>query len=207
MKLRMLFASFMLLSGLSADALPQDEAQAQKQKPESFSALAYLPAGAGVRMAAPGANTSITIYVKRYSTDAEANTLSQALLSGGQDAVIKLMHKMKAIGKVSLVGRVGFFDLKFIRTRPAEGGRIIIGACDRPIQFLEAANAGRSTDYKIGIVTLQLKEKSEDHGEKTKEEGEGSLIYAAKVKVIEGNKVEIENYGIEPARLLGVRKL
>jgi hypothetical protein len=33
----------------------------------------------------------------------------------------------------------------------------------------------------------------------------GQLIYAAKVKV-DGRTVEVENYGIEPARLQGVRR-
>ena len=37
-------------------------------------------------------------------------------------------------------------------------------------------------------------------------EGEGALIYAAKVTVLEGNRVEIENYGIDPVKLMGVRK-
>jgi hypothetical protein len=41
---------------------------------------------------------------------------------------------------------------------------------------------------------------------KGKEEGEGALIYAAKVKVLEGHKVEVENYGIDPVKLMGVRK-
>ena len=40
---------------------------------------------------------------------------------------------------------------------------------------------------------------------KGKEEGQGSLIYSAKIK-IDGNKIEIENYGIEPIRLMSVRK-
>jgi hypothetical protein len=32
------------------------------------------------------------------------------------------------------------------------------------------------------------------------------LIYAAKVTVLEDNKVEVENLGIDPVKLLGVRK-
>ena len=41
---------------------------------------------------------------------------------------------------------------------------------------------------------------------KGKEEGEGELIFAAKVTVLDGNKVEVENYGIDPVKLMGVRK-
>jgi hypothetical protein len=42
---------------------------------------------------------------------------------------------------------------------------------------------------------------------KGKEVGEGSLIYAGKVKVIDGKTVEIETYGISPVQLRNLRKL
>lgn len=194
--------------GLAMTAFSQKESKQQKPKSEIFSALAYLPTGAGPRMVGAGGTMNLTIHIKRYSTDAEAQQLAQTLVSGGQDAVVKSLEKMNEIGKVEMVGRVGFFDLKFIRSRPLkEGGRRIIAACDRPIQFLEAYVSGRSTDYQVGIVELELKEKSEHGGKKIKEEGEGVLIYAANVKVIDGHRVEIESYGVEPARLMGVRKL
>src|SRR5262245_27660519 len=208
MKVKFFFSACLFILGVGTTLFPQADSQPQKKTSETFSALAYLPAGAGARMVAPGSSLNVTIHISNYSTDAEAQQLAQTLLSGGQDDMVKALEKMKAIGKVSLLGKVGFFDLKFIRSRPLEeGGRKIIAVCDRPIQFLEAYNAGRSMDYKIGIVELELKEKIEDDGKKKKEEGQGALIYAAKVKVIEGNKIEIENYGVEPAKLMGVRKL
>ena len=40
-----------------------------------------------------------------------------------------------------------------------------------------------------------------------KEKGEGTLIYAAKVRIVSGEKVEIENLTFAPIRLLGVRQL
>jgi len=187
--------------------LVAQDTKPQKQKPEHYSALAYLPSGAGPRMVGAGATMNIDIVIQRYSTDAEAQELAQILLSSGSDAVLKALQKKKSIGKVSLVGRVGFFDLKLIRSRPVEGGRFIIAVSDRPIGFLEAYNSGRSMDYTFGILQLQLKRKEEDKGEKVKEEGEGSLIYAAKVKVIDKSKIEIENFGISPAELKGVRRL
>jgi hypothetical protein len=82
----------------------------------------------------------------------------------------------------------------------------VIGVSDRPIGFLEAYNSGRSMDYTFGISRCSSK-KEEDKGEKQREEGEGTLIYAAKVKVIDKTKVEIENYGISPVELKGVRRL
>lgn len=170
-------------------------------KGEQFSALAVLPRGAGVRMIGVGGTANVNIYINGYTSDADTQQYARALLEGGSDALLKALSRAKSIGKVSLVRRVGFFDLKLIRARPTETGRQIIGVCDRPIQFLEAYAGSRSTDYTFGIVILDLKT-----NDKGKEEGVGELIYAAKVKVLEGNKVEVENYGVEPARLQAVRK-
>jgi len=97
--------------------------------------------------------------------------------------------------------RLGFFDLKLVRSRPTETGRRIVGVCDRPISFLENYFSGRSLDNKFGIVIIDLKT-----NKKGKEEGEGELIFAAKGTVLDGNKVEVENYGIDPVKLMGVRK-
>ena len=60
----------------------------------------------------------------------------------------------------------------------------------------------RSLDYPFGILQLDLK-----RNEKGKEEGVGSLIYSAKIKVLDGKSIDVETYGIEPIRLIGVRKL
>jgi len=204
MRTKFLAALFLLISGivmiLSADSKPQEDQH------ETFSALAYLPSGAGVRMVAPSANRNVTIYIESYSTDEDAQRLEQALLKGGQDALVKAMEKMETIGKIELTGRDGFFDLKFIRSKPSnEGGRRIIAACDRPIH-LNAYDADRSVDYKIGIVEMDLKEKIEQGGKKI-EEGEGALINTGKIRISEDKKIEIENYSVEPAKLIGIRKL
>jgi hypothetical protein len=189
-----------LTAVLPASAGGQDEG-AKKKKSETFSALAYLPSGVGISRAGSGSTANVTININGYSTQAEIDSVKSALLSGGQDAAIKAMGKLKGKGRVSLVGHVGFFDLKLVAERPNETGRIVIGVTDRPIRFLEAYYSGRSMDYKLGILEISLKK-----DEKGREEGEGVLIYAGKVKV-EGNKVEIENYSAEPVKMMGVRRL
>lgn len=168
---------------------------------EQFSALGVLPAGAGMRMVGPGSTMNLNIYINSYTSDADTQEYAKLLIEGGNDALLKALEKAKSIGKVQLVRRVGFFDLKLIRQRPIEGGRRIIGVCDRPVQFLEAYAGSRSLDYTFGILILDLKP-----NKKGREEGVGQLIYAAKVKV-DGRTVEVENYGVEPARLQGVRKM
>jgi len=183
-------------------AVASGQAPAEKQKPKTqkFSALAYLPSGAGRAMVGAGGTANVDLYVKDYTSDAEAQALARTLLDGGPDALHKALEKSDSIGKVTLSGRVGFYDLKLIRSKPTETGRRVIAVGDRPMGFLELYVSNQSRDYEFGILTLELKNDGK------KEKGEGSLIYAAKVKVNEGNQIDIESYGVAPIRLMGVRQ-
>lgn len=210
MKTRLLLAfglmTFLVLS-LSLSAQPataQDPKPEKPQKPKSekFGALAYLPHGAGPAMVGAGARVNVDLYVNGYTSDADAKTLAAALLEGGSPALLKQLEKAKEIGKVRLVGRAGFYDFKLIRSHQIEGGRRIYAVGDRPMGFLEVYAGGRSMDYPFGIMQLDLK-----RNKKGKEEGEGALIYAAKIKVLENNRIEVESYGVGAIKLMAVRKL
>ncbi len=181
---------------LCAMMLPVASGAAPKSGDEQFSALAYLPSGPGAGGTAP-----VTIRIEGYTTDDEARRLHGLLLDNGPDAVLKALSKMKTIGNIATNGRVSSYNFKVARSFPTPTGRHIIAIADRPIGFLEAYYNTRSEDYRFGVLELDLKS-----GEK-KEEGEGSLIYAAKVKVNDDGQIEIENFGIDPVRLLKVKAL
>jgi hypothetical protein len=184
------------------DAPERAVAQDEKRKTERFSALGYMPSGAGRRGVGAGNTATVDLYIKDYTSDQEAKALAALLLEGGSDALLKALEKSDSKGNVTLTGHVSFYDLKLIRSRATETGRQIIAVGDRPVRFLEAYFSGRSRDYEFGILILNL-----ERDKKGKEKGQGTLIYAAKVKVIDGSKIEIENYGIDPVRLMSVRKL
>ena len=184
------------------DKKPEEQKQEQKPKKEKFSALAYMPHGAGPAMVGAGARVNVDLYIDSYTTDAEAKTMAGALLEGGANDLLKALEKADERGRARLVGRAGFYDFKLIRSHQVEGGRRIYAVGDRPIGFLEMYAGSRSQDYPFGIMQLDLKKNS-----KGREEGSGALMYAAKIKVLEGNRIEVETYGIEPIRLMGVRKL
>ena len=160
---------------------------------ETFSALAYLPAGAGA-----GATANVTITINSYSSSEEVQNLHAMLIDRGPGVVLKALEKMKPKGRIAMTGTIGFYYFKVIMSVPSSNGRRIVAAADRPISFLEQYYGTRSTDYKFGFMELDLDRR---------DRGQGSLTYAAKVKVINSDKVEIENFGIEPIRLMGVRKL
>ena len=176
-------------------------AQEQKQKSEKFSALAYMPHGAGPAMVGAGARVNVDLWVNSYTTDAEAKSMAGALLEGGSEALLKALEKKKTIGKIRLTGRAGFYDFKLIRSHQTGEGRRIYAVGDRPVGFLEVYAGNRSLDYPFGILQLELKKNS-----KGREEGTGALLYSAKIKVLEGNSIDVESYGIGPIHLMGVRK-
>jgi hypothetical protein len=197
-----LFAVVCLLALLALSFSMPAPAQEQKRKSEKFGALAYMPHGAGPAMVGSGARVNVDLFVRNYTSDEEAQSLAAALLEGGSEALLKRLEKADSIGKITLTGRVGFYDLKLIRSHQIEGGRRIYAVGDRPVGFLEAYVNNRSRDYPFGILQLDLK-----RNEKGREEGTGALLYAAKIKVLNGNSIDVESYGIGPIKLLGVRKL
>lgn len=201
-----LITAFCLLTCLAL-AVPTGATSATKgdtkgSGKETFSALAYLPTGAGMSMRGAGATANVTIYIDSYSSNQDAQQLQAALLDGGPDVLLKALEKMKPIGRIERVGTISFYDFKYIRSVPTATGRRIIAVTDRPIGFREAYADSRSEDYKFGFLQLDLKD-----DKKGKEEGAGTLIYAAQIKVLKGDQVEIENFGVDPIQLMGVRQL
>ena len=160
---------------------------------EKFSAVAYLPSG--------GRTANVDIIIDGYTSDEQANQLQSLLFDSGPNAVLKALDRMPRLGKIQGVGRLSFYDFKVVRSHPTPNGRHIVAVADRPIGFLEAYYNTRSKDYKFGVLELDL------HNDGDHEEGEGQLIYAAKVKVVGPGQIEVENYGIDPVRLIGVRRL
>jgi len=202
MKATILIACCVLIAGALglSSAMPMQEKVHFKK--EKFGALAYLPSGAGPAMVGAGARANVDLFVNSYTSDEEAKSMAALLVQAGPEALLKALEKAKSKGKITLTGRVGFYDLKLIRSHRTPEGRRIYAVGDRPIGFLEAYAMNRSMDYPFGILQIDLKRKEDG-----KEEGEGALIYSAKIKVLEGNSIDVESYGIAPIRLMGVRKL
>jgi hypothetical protein len=193
-KLGTILILFLVGSLYASKPAGSNAAPANRSRDENFSALAQLPVAA--------TTTNVRIYIKGYSSEQDAQLLHSALLDGGPKALLKALGKMKSLGRIEREGTVGFYDFKFILSKNTPNGRTIYAVADRPIGFLEAYYNTRSTDYPFGILQLDLRS---DEGER--EKGEGTLIYAAQIKVIDGQKIDIENYTFAPIRLLSVRQL
>ena len=191
MKRTRLLAVCLLICCSSSPSFSGSKSNAPKSRIERYSATLSIVSGPGSGTVRP-----ITIYISDYSTDAEANMLTGAFADGGSKMLFKALTKLKTKGRIAPSGSVGY-QIRFIRSVDTPNGRKVTMLTDRPIGFLEAYYGTRSKDYQYGLVELTLN----DNGK-----GEGSLIYAAKV-AIRGDTIEVENFGIEPARVLNIRKL
>jgi hypothetical protein len=166
---------------------------AQQEKsglPAQYSATAFGQAGA-----ASGKSFGLTIFVTDVTDDEQAKQLGDVLRQKGQDGLVKAFGDIKDKGRIAPTGSVGT-GARFVRIYPRpNGGQHIVLATDRPISFPELYNGSRSTQYKIGIVALDLDKDGK---------GTGNFAPLCKVRFNKNNQLEIENYGQKPFRLANV---
>jgi hypothetical protein len=142
-----------------------------------------------------GRSFGLTIYVQGVTSDEDLKRLEGVLRQKGQDGLISALDKMPDAGRVSPTGSVGT-GVRLVRvSQKPGGGQHIVMATDRPITFAELYNGTRSTQYKLGIVVLDVDKA-----------GNGTGLFAplCKVKFNKQDQLEIENYGQKPFRLANV---
>jgi hypothetical protein len=144
---------------------------------------------------AAGKTFNVTVSIDSYSTPDDQKLLISAFNQGGQAALSKALSKMQSKGRVAVTGTLGY-SIAYVRTFPAEDGRRIRLITDRPIRFVEARENGRSTDYDVSAIELNI-----NHD---KSKSSGSLIIGLRVKVDKDNQFVFESYGSGPWKLVNV---
>jgi hypothetical protein len=138
---------------------------------------------------------SVTINIESYSTPEDQKTLIDAFNTGGHDLLVKILNKMPAKGRVAITGTLGY-QIAYIRSFPTDNGRKIRLVTDRPIQFTEAYISGRTTDYDLSAIEMNLNADPK--------KSNGSLIVAGKFKVDKNQQVTFESYGSGPWSLVNI---
>lgn len=141
----------------------------------------------------PGSTATFTLTLEGYTSDADAQRFVQILKSNGQDALLEAIRKEK-LGNFQIGSRVGR-DINVARSTETEEGRKITLVFERWLEFFELRYGTRSRDYPFTYVELYIDD--------AKGKGEGAMIPAARIEFDEG-RIEIENFGAWPARLMGV---
>jgi hypothetical protein len=142
--------------------------------------------------------TTLNIVIERWSTDEERAKLVDTLVEKGSDKLLDTLDDIKPRAGFIRTNRSLGWDIQFARMQDLpSGGKRIIFATDRPMNFYELRNNTRSTDYEFMLCEIRL------NADGTK--GEGKLATAAKISYDKTEKrVEIENYGQQPVRLTSV---
>lgn len=158
--------------------------------PAQYAARAFAQSGA-----AAGKSFGLTVYITELTTNGEIDELTATLKNKGQDGLVDAMENIKDKGRVAPTASVGT-GMRVVRIRATkDGGQHIVLATNRPISFPELYNATRSTNYKIGIVVLDVDKDGK---------GTGSFAPLCKVKFNKKEELEVEHYGQKPFRLANV---
>jgi hypothetical protein len=153
-----------------------------------------------------GSNAVVDITVNSWSTPDERQRLIDTMLTKGSDALLRELQKTPVKGRFRIPGVTGRdphhlalgIDLHYAWQTPLpEGGRRIVLATDRYIDFREARNQPRSIDYPFTLIEIRANKDGE---------GEGKMSVATKITFDKKkNVIELENYASEPVRLNNVK--
>jgi hypothetical protein len=141
-----------------------------------------------------GRTAPFRVIVERYTSAEEVQQLNSALQSGGQDELLRVLARMNA-GRIQVGNNVGVTANAIIST-PTENGTKLTVLYQRNINFFELRYGARSENYRFGYAEIYLRRRGA---------GEGTFIPAAQIRLRDGNTWEVEDFGVFPARLIGLQ--
>jgi hypothetical protein len=130
-----------------------------REKYETIDATAF---GTSTQM---GRNFGVTVIIYEYSTPEDRQILVDAYKQGQNQGLSNALQKMKAVGRISITGTLGY-DLSFIRMIPTPTGRKIRFITNRKISFGEAwaQSQSMSFDLTAGEIDINSQDKSKSSG-------------------------------------------
>ena len=156
--------------------------------------------GFAINMNSGPSTATLDFTIERWSTDAERAQLLAIIKENKDpnDKLLKALQKMPRVGYIRGTNTLAW-DLHYARQTPLdEGGRQIVLATDRPINFWEARNQTRSMDYPFTILEMRF--------DKT-DKGEGKILAGTKIYVDKKNNLVLENYAQQPVRFNEIKKI
>jgi len=134
-----------------------------------------------------------SLIVNRYTSPGEVSELNGAR-PRGEDNLLSTLSRMN-VGRIQIGNNVGVTANAIMATPWGDGTKLTV-LWERNINFYELRYGTRSEDYRFGYAEIFLDQNGK---------GEGTLIPAARVNLRNGNTWEVEDFGVLPARLMGLR--
>ena len=142
-----------------------------------------------------GVSRPFRVIANRLTNASEAAALTEALRSGGDDRLLRELSRMNA-GRITVGSGVGLRANAILAEPWGSGGTKVTVFYERNISIYELRAGARSADYRIGYAEMFLDSRGR---------GSGTFIPAARVRLRNGSTWEVEDFGVFPARLMGLR--
>jgi hypothetical protein len=154
---RLAIDSLLLISLLALLGLPvfsQDHS-----KPETIEGTAM---GTGTQL---GQTAQFRFVIYEFSNEDDRQILIQAFAKGQNQGLVNALSKMRAVGRLSLVGTIGY-DCSFIRQIQTPTGRKIRFVTNRQLRFGEVWADAQSTAYDLsgGEIDINDQDKNKSTG-------------------------------------------
>jgi hypothetical protein len=130
-----------------------------RAKYETIDAQAY---GTSTQL---GRNATIRLIIYEYSTPDDRKILIESFQKGQNDGLANALEKMKAVGRITIPGTLGF-DVSYIHEIKTPTGRSIRFVTNRKIAFGEAYwnTPSQSFNLTAGEIRINDKDKSKSDG-------------------------------------------
>jgi hypothetical protein len=193
MNIRALLGPVVVCVALAATALLLSPTVSAQNEKERFTGFA-------INMNSGPSTAVLDFEISRWSTDEERDKLLAILKEekNPTDKLLRALQKLPKVGFIRTQKSLGW-DLHYARQHPLdEGGRQIVLATDRPINFWEARNQPRSIDYPFTILEMRLDKD---------DRGSGKILVGTKIYIDKNNNLVLENYAQQPVMFNEIKRV
>jgi hypothetical protein len=151
-----------------------------------------------LNMLGGGGGTTVTIGIYAWSSDAERQGLTAILKAAGSEKMVAEMSMMPQVGYIYTQGTLAYALYYAHKETLPDGTVKIVCATNRPLSFGASISGGAKNNYDLGILQMQFPPNGK---------AEGKVIGMGMAKIDpKTGKIEIENYGGQPTRLLNIKE-
>jgi hypothetical protein len=149
-----------------------------RDKNETIEATSF---GTGTQM---GQMINISVIIYEYSTPADKQLLVQAFDKGQNQGLVNALSKMKAVGRISITGTVGY-DCSYIKMTPTPTGRNIRFVTNRQLRFGEVYWDTQSQAFNLTAGEFNINDSD-------KKKSTGVLYPAAQLVIDKDGQLQLD---------------
>jgi hypothetical protein len=150
----------------------------QRSETETIDATAF---GTSTQL---GRNFGVKLLIYEFSDPEDRDVLVQAFAKGQNDGLVNALEKMKAVGRITIPGTLGY-DVSYIREIITPTGRTIRFVTNRKIAFGESYYSTQTKSFNLTAGEINLDDKDKD-------KSVGTLFPAAQLIVNKEGELQFE---------------